>query len=311
MFTVRSLLSTAFLTAFFIPVSAQTITGATDCVTAGKYTFCQDLWGAASGVGSQNTTSYYASTTGQIASWSTTYNWANAPSQVKSFANVASNTVQGFQLATLATAPTFWVWGYDSSSADLKADVVYNIWLGTASFGTPASSSSNYQMSFLASSHYQDAEGSLLASAINIPGSGATWDIWSGTSSTWNVISFVSTFENTNLTADLKNFLQYLVINNGLPASLYIQSIQAGTDVYVGSAELYTTRYSVEATAGGNILSPPPSTSCYSTSPPAQTHYGQWDPLLAFAEQLATSKTHTFLTNPGDEVLLARYSLAE
>lgn len=64
------------------PLAKRTLTGPFDCQSAGQYTLCQNLWGAKSGVGSQNSTLISAS--GNTVSWSTVYTWANAPNNVKS-----------------------------------------------------------------------------------------------------------------------------------------------------------------------------------------------------------------------------------
>lgn len=88
------------LSALLIVSSAQTISGPTDCLPAGGYTLCQNLWGASlyrivvlpykffidhfieSGVGSQTSTLTKGSASS--VSWSTNYSWANGPNSVKS-----------------------------------------------------------------------------------------------------------------------------------------------------------------------------------------------------------------------------------
>lgn len=62
--------------------AAQTLTGPFDCTPAGAYTLCQNLWGRSAGTGSQSST--LISTNGNTVSWSTTWNWQNGPSSVKS-----------------------------------------------------------------------------------------------------------------------------------------------------------------------------------------------------------------------------------
>lgn len=83
-------------------VSAQqTISGQYDCMPAGDYTLCQNLWGeckclsrglenkhllryaaAVAGVGGQNST--LLAINGNAVSWQTNWTWANAPNNVKS-----------------------------------------------------------------------------------------------------------------------------------------------------------------------------------------------------------------------------------
>uniref|UniRef100_A0A8H7XJX0 Uncharacterized protein n=1 Tax=Psilocybe cubensis TaxID=181762 RepID=A0A8H7XJX0_PSICU len=126
------------------PALAQTITGATQCIPAGQYTLCQNLWGANSGTGSQSSTLISAS--GSSVSWSTNWNWQNNPNNVKSYANVQSNSALGVQLNNIASAPSTFDWTYQSQSSGIRADVSYDIWLGSASSGNPASSASSYEM---------------------------------------------------------------------------------------------------------------------------------------------------------------------
>ena len=122
--------------------AAQTITGQYDCMPAGDYTLCQNLWGecalpascshslqpahpclyhTAAGVGSQNST--LISTSGNTVSWRTQWQWANAPNNVKSYANMLSNSAKGVQLQDISSAPTSWTWDYDSVSDPVRADV--------------------------------------------------------------------------------------------------------------------------------------------------------------------------------------------
>ncbi|KAG6896171.1 hypothetical protein C0992_009865 [Termitomyces sp. T32_za158] len=123
---------------------AQTITGQFDCLPAGAYTLCQNLWGINSGVGSQTSTLNSAS--GNNVAWSTTWNWANNQNNVKSYANVIANNAKGKQLQSIQSAPTTWDWTYQSQSAGIRADVSYDIWFGTAPSGEPASTASSYEM---------------------------------------------------------------------------------------------------------------------------------------------------------------------
>ena len=129
--------------------TAQTLTGQYDCTPAGQFTLCQNLWGkctysaaqawvirryslftithetlglrSAAGVGNQNSTLLSAS--GSTVSWRTQWQWQNNQNNVKSYANVISNTAKGVQLSALTSAPTAWSWVYESESSGIRADV--------------------------------------------------------------------------------------------------------------------------------------------------------------------------------------------
>ncbi|KAF8648529.1 hypothetical protein AX16_006233 [Volvariella volvacea WC 439] len=235
----------AFVTASLIAatVQAQTISGKFDCLPAGGYTLCQNLWGASSGVGSQSSTLLSSSST--AVSWSTNYTWANNPNAVKSYANVESTTAKGVQLQNVASAPTGWSWTYQTQSSGIRADVAYDIWTGVPSSGGPATSASSYEiMIWLSGLGGIQPVGSRIVSGINL--AGYTWDLWRGPNSNWQVLSFVSTSgEIRNFNVDLNDFFKYIINNQGVARTQYIHSIQAGTEPFTGNATLINTNYSV------------------------------------------------------------------
>jgi len=233
------------LPALSTPLQKRTLTGPTDCQPAGSFTLCQNLWGADAGVGSQNST--LISSNGDSVSWETVWNWANGENSVKSYANVESTTVKGIQLSALQSAPTAWSWTYKTASSGIRADVSYDIWLGAASSGAPASSASAYEiMIWLSGEGGIQPVGSSIQSSISL--AGHTWTLWSGPNQNWNVFSFVSADGNINdFSADLKDFFDFLVQSHGVSSSMFIQSVQSGTEPFTGSADLMINSYSVSA----------------------------------------------------------------
>ncbi|KAF5356771.1 hypothetical protein D9756_006704 [Leucocoprinus leucothites] len=238
----KKLLSLVAFSQLCVLANAQTISGQFDCLPAGSYTLCQNLWGKNSGSGSETSTLNSAS--GNSVSWSTTWNWSGGDNSVKSYPNVESSSAKGKQLSSIGSAPTTWNWSYQSQS-NVRADVAYDVWLGTARSGNPASSASSYEiMIWLSGKGSIQPIGSVVASNINV--GGHTWNLWKGPNQNWQVLSFVSTSGDiTNFNSDLKAFFNYLVQNQGVSASQYVQSIQAGTEPFTGSATLVTSSYSV------------------------------------------------------------------
>ncbi|KAK0494833.1 endocellulase [Armillaria luteobubalina] len=230
------------LSALAAVASCQTLSGQYDCTTGGEYSLCQNLWGKNSGVGSQ--TSTLISTSGNNISWTTTWNWQNNPNNVKSYANVLSATSKGKQLAAITHAPTTWNWSYLSESSGIRADVSYDIWFGVAPSGTAATTSSSYEiMIWLSGLGGIQPVGSQITS--NTAVAGHTWNVWRGPNANWQVISFVATSEIRDFNVDLKDFFNYLVAQQGVPSTQYVQAIQSGTEPFTGSAQLMTTSYSV------------------------------------------------------------------
>ncbi|KAJ7594872.1 endocellulase [Mycena floridula] len=223
--------------------SAQTIKGQFDCMPAGAFNLCQNLWGISAGTGSQSST--LIGTSGSSVSWSTNWTWANGPNNVKSYANVESTSAKGVQLQNIASAPTAWSWHYETQSSGIRADVAYDIWTGVPSVGNPASANSSYEiMIWLSGLGGIQPVGSQITTAT--PVAGHTWNIWKGPNANWQVISFVSSTGNIpDFAVDLKDFFTYLIASQGVPATQYLQSIQAGTEAFVGAADLVTDNYNV------------------------------------------------------------------
>lgn len=76
----------------------------------------------------------------------------------------------------------------------------------------------------------------------------ASWDLYEGYNGDTEVFSFVATSSQENFSGDLKDFLDYLSNNQGVPTSQYLQDNQigAGTEPFSGSdAVLSTSAYSV------------------------------------------------------------------
>ncbi|KIJ65971.1 glycoside hydrolase family 12 protein [Hydnomerulius pinastri MD-312] len=237
-------LSLAFVSGLFALASASTtLTGQYQCLTQGNYELCNNQWGISEGTGSQTAT--LISTSGNDISWSTTWTWANNENNVKTYSNVASTTAKGMELSAITSAPTAWNWDYVTQSSGIRADVSYDIWIGTTPNGAQASSASSYEiMIWLSGLGGIQPVGSLQKSGVSI--GGYTWNVWTGPNSNWETISFVSQSGNiNNFSVDLKDFFTWLTANEGVSSSLYLQSIETGTEPFTGSAELMTNSYSV------------------------------------------------------------------
>ncbi|EJF57890.1 concanavalin A-like lectin/glucanase [Dichomitus squalens LYAD-421 SS1] len=249
--------------------SAQTtLQGPNDCTAAGAYTLCQNLWGADTGTGSQTTTLNSAG--GSSVSWSTSYTWAGSPNNVKSYPNVYHNTAKGMQLQDIVSAPTSWQWYYQSASNDLAADVSYDIWTGVPQSGDPASLASSYEiMIWLSDRGGVGGIGNVVAQNIQV--GGHTWNLKQGPNSNWDVFSFITAEGDiTNFNSDLKDFFQYLIDNQGVAKTQYLQAIQTGTEPFTGTADLVISNFSVDVStvddSPTSSSSSPISSSSHSSS---------------------------------------------
>ena len=69
-----------------------------------------------------------------------------------------------------------------------------------------------------------------------------------GTNGATTVYSFVAQTNTTSYSGDLLAFYKYLETNEKMPATDYLQTIQAGSEVFTGSgAELLTSGYTISS----------------------------------------------------------------
>ncbi|CAA7260891.1 unnamed protein product [Cyclocybe aegerita] len=215
---------------------------ATESVDDGRFILENNLWGMSSASSGSQSSQVTAVDNNDI-TWQTTYTWAGAPSNVKSYANLNLRTGINQQLSAISSIPTTWSWTYTSASSDLVADVSYDLWLSNAAGTSGATSSSTYEiMVWLSQRGSCTPAGSQIGTAsVN----GLTWQLWRGTVESWTTFSFVAPSELADFNQDLKPFFTYLVSNEGIPSSQYLVQAQAGTEPFVGSATLATNSYSL------------------------------------------------------------------
>jgi xyloglucan-specific endo-beta-1,4-glucanase len=213
---------------------ATTFCGNWGSQTAGPYTFYHNNWGAGTASsGSQCTT--FNDLQGNTASWSTSWSWAGGHGQVKSYSNVALERVNK-QLSAVSTISSNWKWGYTGSS--LVADVAYDLWLSTSQGGT-----NKYEIMIWLAAYGGagpiSSTGSTPIATTNI--AGHSWKLYKGPNGDTTVYSFVSDSTITNFSGDLNGFFKYLVSSQGLSNSLWVTSLQAGTEPFSGSNAVMTT----------------------------------------------------------------------
>ncbi|ROW01630.1 hypothetical protein VSDG_02015 [Cytospora chrysosperma] len=207
-------------------------------VTAGPYTIYQNNWGAsAADSGSQCTT--YDSIDDTTVVWSTSWSWTGGSSSVKSYSNVALESVNK-QLSAVSSIPSTWEWSYDGS--DFVADVSYDLWLAPTSGGTNA-----YEIMVWLGAYGGAGPISSTGSAVATPTIGGhSFELYSGPNGDTTVYSFVATETVTSFSGDMMDFFSYLVDNEGVSDSNYITSLQAGTEPFTGSDCVFsTTAYSI------------------------------------------------------------------
>ncbi|KAK6397685.1 hypothetical protein LTR65_004933 [Meristemomyces frigidus] len=180
--------------------------------SSGGYTLSTNGWGEAAGTGSQ--CSEIDSSSGTTISWDTTWSWSGTDTQVKTYANVQANTYTKKQLSAYKSMATTWNWAYTGTNLSCNGELIH-----------PATA-------------LQDLR-----------------DVDAGYGVDRKVRHHITSFSERlpfHGRGDLLNFYTYLEQNyktNGFNSSLYLQEIQAGSEVFDGSnAKLATSAYSIVLT---------------------------------------------------------------
>ncbi|RYN24842.1 hypothetical protein AA0112_g8825 [Alternaria arborescens] len=214
---------------------------------SGPYTLYTNGWGWSSGTGSQ--CSQIDSLTGTTLAYSTTWSWSGTTNQVKSYTNVET-TFTKKQLSSYTSMPTAWKWSY--TGTDLRVNVAYDTFLGAS-----ASDANLFEimvwLGVFGGVSPLSSNGYPFTPIATVTVGGTIFDLAYGLNGSVKVYSFVARgAAATNFSADLNLFFKYLLANygnKGFTNSLYLQTVQAGTEVFTGSnAKLTTSAYSISIT---------------------------------------------------------------
>ncbi|TVY94317.1 putative xyloglucan-specific endo-beta-1,4-glucanase A [Lachnellula willkommii] len=213
---------------------ATTICGQWDSVVTGAYTVYQDLWNEAEATsGSQCST--VTSLSDSTLVWSTSWTWAGASNQVKSYANAVVSSTTKLQFSAITSIPTTWKWSYTGS--DIVADVSYDIFTSSTATG-----SNEYEiMIWLAALGGAGPISSTGSSIATVTIDGVSFDLYSGENGSTQVYSFVAASEATDFSGDLLNFFNYLETSQSYPSSQYLLNIGAGSEPFTGTSAVFTT----------------------------------------------------------------------
>ncbi|KAL4993823.1 xyloglucan-specific endo-beta-1,4-glucanase A [Aspergillus recurvatus] len=212
--------------------------GQWDTATAGNFIVYNNLWGQDNADSGSQCTGV-DSANGNGISWHTTWSWSGGSSSVKSYANAAYQFT-ATQLSSLSSIPSTWEWEY--STTDIVANVAYDLFTSSSAGGD-----SEYEiMIWLAALGGAGPISSTGSSIATVTLGGVTWNLYSGPNGSMQVYSFVASSITESFSADLMDFINYLVENKGLSTSQYLTHVQAGTEPFTGSdATLTISSYSV------------------------------------------------------------------
>ncbi|KAJ5690666.1 concanavalin A-like lectin/glucanase [Penicillium macrosclerotiorum] len=193
-----------------------------------------NLWGEDyASTGSQCT---YLNYEGQDSiSWQTAWTWEGGDAYVKSYANAVLD-IDATQLSAISSLKSTWGWSY--SGNNIVGDVSYDAFLSSQASTT---ASHDYEiMIWLASYGGAQPIGYSAGSIASVTISGIVWNLYNGTNDGWKVFSFVASETIAYYSGDIHDFFKYLIDNQNVPDSYYLQTIGAGTEPFTGSDAWFT-----------------------------------------------------------------------
>ncbi|KAF6237932.1 hypothetical protein HO173_004133 [Letharia columbiana] len=233
-------------------------------VTQENFKVSSNIYAASTGKGYQ--CSQINSDTGSALAWSTTWAWQNIASDnqawnwIKSYAYAYDSSAPACKLATplsqmSGSIRSQWSWSY--SGEDVIGDVAYDAFLGEGCSGTTGQHSYEVMIWLAALGSLgpigsSDDGGSAFGFAPrNVKISNYDWVLYYGMNDGTNtpVYSFIppAGTQYNSFGGDLMPFFTYLKGINGALSSLFLQSIQAGTEAVnaTGPAVFTTLSYSI------------------------------------------------------------------
>ncbi|KGO67155.1 Glycoside hydrolase, family 12 [Penicillium italicum] len=207
--------------------------------TTDKFILYNNLWNQAKDSnGKQCTTLDWSN--GNAIAWHTSYSWGgNYKNEVKSYASASLKFTPQI-LSTVSSIKSAWTWSY--SNTNIVADVSYDMFLTS----TPDGNDEYEIMVWLAAIGGAGPISSTGKPIATVSLNGAEWDVWVGPNGQMTVYSFVAKSTVTNFGGDLLDFFTYLTKHHGLPNYKYLKTIQAGSEPFVGTAELTVSNYWIE-----------------------------------------------------------------
>jgi hypothetical protein len=228
-----------------LPANAANTCTAYGTITQGKYWINNNVWGQNSGSGWQCI--WDTSTSGNTIGWGTSWSWSGQSNSVKSYASSVlgwhwgwknSNTGLPIQLSANRSVNTGWNYRVTQNGA-VTMNVAYDLWLHTISNPSYNNNPTDEVMIWL---YRSGGAGPVGTRQATVSIGGTNWDLYRGNIG-WNVFSFVRTTNTSSSTLNLRDFLSNLVSRGWMSNSKYLTSVEAGTEVFIGTGQLDTNSY--------------------------------------------------------------------
>jgi cellulase/cellobiase CelA1 len=166
------------------------------------------------------------------------------------------------QVSNLTAGKVTTNWSTTQPGGSSDYDVAYDIWFNQ----TPTTSgqpNGTEMMVWLNHNGPVQPFGSEVASNVSV--GGHTYNIWEGTQSVWNTVTYDMTSPATSVSnLDIGTLTQDMVNRGYTKSSWYLIDVEAGFELWQGGAGLATNSFSVNI----NGSTPPPTTQPPTTQPP-------------------------------------------
>ena len=216
-----------------------------DTITQGKYWINNNQWGKKDGSGTQCVWS--TSTNGDTIGWSTEWDWKGKSNSVKSYASSVlgwhwgtkiGNTGLPVQVSANRRLDSTWKFAVHQDGVN-TLNVSYDLWLHKINNPSWEDKPTDEIMVWL---YRSNGAGPLGTKQTTVTIGGTQWDLYRGNIG-WDVYSFVRVDNTTDSSLNLNDFLTDLVQRQWLDSSKYLNSVEAGTEVFTGKGSLETTAY--------------------------------------------------------------------
>ena len=175
-------------------------------------------------------------------------------------------TASPIEVSSLTTGKVTTSWSTSQPGGSSNAyDVAYDIWINQ----TPTTSgqpNGTEIMVWLNHNGSVQPFGSEVASNVSL--GGHTYNIWYGTQSSWDTVTYDMTSGSTSVSnLDVGTLAQDSVSRGYTKSSWYLIDVEAGFELWQGGAGLATNSFSVAINGSGPSPSPSPSPTSTSPSP--------------------------------------------
>lgn len=127
---------------------------------------------------------------------------------------------------------------HSHTGTDIDSDVAYDLWLATTKGGSNAYEIMVW-LGVYGGAGPISTTGTTPIATIDI--AGHSWDLFSGPNGATTVYSFVASETLNDFSGDLNEFFTYLVSDLGVSDEMWITSLQAGTEPFLGKDAVFTT----------------------------------------------------------------------